>query len=80
MGTLSPIRNEQFESINNKVKQLADAGDPVVSVDTKKKENIGQFKNNGQEYRKKKDPHKVLSKDAKSAFATMCSFSILCSP
>ena len=54
VGTPNPNRNEQFEYINNKVKQFTDAGDPVISVDTKKKENIGKFKNNGQEYRRKK--------------------------
>ena len=56
-------RNEQFEYINKKVKEFTDAGDPVISVDTKKKENVGNFKNNGQEYRKKKDPRKVLDHD-----------------
>ena len=63
VGTPNPNRNEQFEYINNKVKEFTDAGDPVISVDTKKKENIGKFKNNGQEYRKKKDPRKVLDHD-----------------
>ena len=63
VGTPNPNRNEQFEYINNKVKQFTEAGDPVISVDTKKKENIGKFKNNGQEYRKKKDPRKVLDHD-----------------
>ena len=63
VGTPNPNRNEQFEYINSKVKQFIDAGDPVISVDTKKKENIGKFKNNGQEYRKKKDPRKVLDHD-----------------
>ena len=63
VGTPNPNRNEQFEYINDKVKLFTDAGDPVISVDTKKKENLGQFKNNGQEYRKKKDPRKVLDHD-----------------
>lgn len=63
LGTPNPNRNEQFEYINNKVRQFTEAGDPVISVDTKKKENIGEFKNNGQEYRKKKDPRKVLDHD-----------------
>ena len=63
IGEPSPNRNEQFEYINNKVKEFIDAGDPVLSVDTKKKENVGNFKNNGQEYRKKKDPRKVLDHD-----------------
>ena len=63
VGTPSPNRNEQFAYINNKVKEFIEAGDPVISVDTKKKENIGAFKNNGQEYRKKNDPRKVLDHD-----------------
>lgn len=63
VGTPNPNRNEQFEFINKKVKQFTEAGDPVISVDTKKKENIGKFKNNGQEYRKKGDPRKVLDHD-----------------
>lgn len=63
VGTPNPNRNEQFAYINNKVKQFTEAGDPVISVDTKKKENIGEFKNNGQEYRKKGEPRKVLDHD-----------------
>ena len=63
IGEPNPNRNKQFEYINSKVKEFIDAGDPVISVDTKKKENIGNFKNNGQEYRKKKDPRKVLDHD-----------------
>lgn len=63
VGTPSPNRNEQFEYINDKVKEFTEAGDPVISVDTKKKENIGEFKNNGQEYRKKNNPRKVLDHD-----------------
>ena len=63
VGEPNPNRNEQFEYINNKVKEFTDAGDPVISVDTKKKENVGNFKNNGKEYRKKKDPRKVLDHD-----------------
>ncbi len=63
VGKLNPNRNEQFEFINTKVKEFIDAGDPVISVDTKKKEKTGNFKNSGQEYRKKKDPRKVLDHD-----------------
>ena len=39
------------------------SGQPVISVDTKKKENIGNFKRDGKEYRKNKDPRKVLDHD-----------------
>jgi hypothetical protein len=63
VGESHPDRNSQFEFINNKANEFIDAGDPVISVDTKKKENIGNFKNNGQEYRSSKSPRKVLDHD-----------------
>jgi len=63
VGEPHPDRNAQFEHINKVAGEYLKAGDPVISVDTKKKENIGNFKNNGQEYRKKKDPRKVLDHD-----------------
>jgi transposase len=63
VGEVHPDRNEQFEYINDLVKILVLAGQPVISVDTKKKENIGNFKNNGKEYRKNKDPREVLDHD-----------------
>jgi hypothetical protein len=58
-----PDRNEQFNYINNQAKKYIKEGEPVISVDTKKKELIGNFKNNGAEYRKKKDPRKVNAHD-----------------
>jgi hypothetical protein len=63
VGKPHPDRNAQFELINEKAKSFIDAGEPVISVDTKKKENVGNFKNNGTEYRKNKDPRKVLDHD-----------------
>jgi len=63
IGEPHPDRNAQFEHINKTAKEYLDMGDPVISVDTKKKENIGNFKNNGQEYRPNKDPRKVLDHD-----------------
>jgi len=63
VGEPHPDRNAQFEHINDTAAKYLMAGDPVISVDTKKKENIGNFKNNGQEYRPKKDPRKVLDHD-----------------
>lgn len=48
-GGRHPDRNGQFEHINNKVKEFIDLGEPVISVDAKKKENIGNFKNGGKE-------------------------------
>lgn len=63
IGEPHPDRNGQFEYINAKASEFIDAGDPVISVDTKKKELIGNFKNAGAEYRKEKDPRQVLDHD-----------------
>lgn len=63
IGNPAPDRNEQFEYINAKAQEFIDVGEPVISVDTKKKENIGNFKNSGTEYRKHKDPRIVLDHD-----------------
>jgi transposase len=56
-------RDAQFEYINNKAKEYMAIGNPVISIDAKKKENIGNFKNNGAEYRKKGEADKVLDHD-----------------
>lgn len=58
-GTDHPDRNEQFMYINNKTEKYIANGYPAVSVDTKKKELIGTFKNSGKEYRPLKDPRPV---------------------
>jgi hypothetical protein len=63
IGEPSPNRNAQFEYINATAAAFLLAGDPVISVDTKKKENIGNFINDGNEYRPKKQPRKVLDHD-----------------
>jgi len=63
VGEPHPDRNAQFEHINKTAAEYISLGVPVISVDTKKKENIGNFKNNGQEYRQTKDPRKVLDHD-----------------
>jgi len=63
VGNAHPDRNAQFEYINETSKEYISEGIPVISIDCKKKENLGNFKNNGQEYRKKKDPRKVLDHD-----------------
>ena len=63
VGEPNPNRNAQFEHINATAKQFIAEGEPVISVDTKKKEKVGNFKNGGQEYRTKKDPRKVLDHD-----------------
>ena len=54
-----PDRDEQFENINTQIKKHLTNGDPVISVDTKKKELVGNFKNNGQEWHQKGAPDEV---------------------
>lgn len=63
VGKAHPGRDEMFRFINEKAAEFISEGAPVISTDTKKKELIGNFKNNGQEYRKEKDPRKVLDHD-----------------
>lgn len=63
VGVESPDRDAQFKHINNTAMQYMRAGDPVISIDCKKKENIGNFKNNGAEYRPKKKAVEVLDHD-----------------
>jgi len=55
-GTEHPDRDKQFEHINEKCKLFQGEHQPVISVDTKKKELIGNFRNVGRELRPKKDP------------------------
>ena len=62
-GASHPDRNAQFEHINTKVVAAQSAGQPVISVDTKKKELVGNFKNGGSDYRPKGDPHRVKVHD-----------------
>jgi len=58
-GLSHPDRDEQFNYINEKVKCFQKRGQPVISVDTKKKELIGDFKNAGQEWQPKGKPEEV---------------------
>jgi hypothetical protein len=62
-GASHPDRNAQFEHINNTVKAFQRRGQPVVSVDTKKKELVGEYKNGGREWRPRGDPERVLVHD-----------------
>jgi len=62
-GASHPDRNAQFDYINDQVKSALAAGQPAISVDTKKKELVGDFKNHGREYRPKGDPEKVRVHD-----------------
>lgn len=64
-GESHPDRNAQFEFINQRVKALQSMEQPVISVDTKKKELVGDFKNGGKELRPKGDPEKVRVHDFK---------------
>lgn len=58
-GGNHPDREEQFQHIASQVAQCQAAGDPVISVDTKKKELIGDFTNGGQEWQPKGKPEEV---------------------
>jgi hypothetical protein len=62
-GTSHPDRNGQFEHINATADDFLKRMQPVVSVDTKKKELVGDFKNNGREWQPKATPEKSLVHD-----------------
>jgi len=62
-GTSHPDRNQQFEHLNAAVQLQLSLGEPVISVDTKKKELVGPFKNGGKELRPKGNPELVLVHD-----------------
>ena len=62
-GAAHPDRNAQFEYINAQVTALQRRGQPVVSVDTKKKELVGDFKNGGREWQPQGEPEEVRVHD-----------------
>ncbi len=62
-GNQSPDRNAQFEHINATVKAALLAGQPVISVDTKKKELVGLYKNGGREWHPEGEPENVQVHD-----------------
>jgi len=62
-GTNHPDRDAQFEYINARINAFQAAGQPTISVDTKKKELVGDFKNGGRELRPKGDPEPVRVHD-----------------
>jgi hypothetical protein len=62
-GNQSPDRDAQFQHINDTVAQALSEGRPVISVDTKKKELVGAFKNDGQEWRPTGEPEQVKVHD-----------------
>jgi hypothetical protein len=62
-GGSHPDRNAQFAHINERVEEMIAAGNPAISVDTKKKELVGDFKNSGRELRPKGEPEEVRVHD-----------------
>ncbi|WP_371480409.1 ISAzo13 family transposase [Kitasatospora sp. NBC_00315] len=62
-GTDHPDRDAQFRYINDQVKAHQASGDPVVSVDAKKKEQVGQYHQAGREWQRRGEPVKVRSHD-----------------
>src|SRR6266705_2788757 len=61
-GSSHPDRNAQFEYINRQVREFQKRGQPVVSVDTKKKELLGDFRNAGREWHRRGHPEEVQTK------------------
>jgi hypothetical protein len=57
-GSQHADRDQQFEYINRKAQRYLTQGEPVISVDTKKKELVGDFKNGGREWRVKGEPER----------------------
>ena len=62
-GNQHPDRDAQFRHINERVAAAIAAGQPALSIDSKKKEKVGEFANGGREWRAKGDPLKVLTHD-----------------
>ena len=63
VGEAAPDRDAQFEFIRSQKDEAMQEGAPVISVDTKKKENLGNFKNAGTEYRPSGSPRRVCDHD-----------------
>jgi Rhodopirellula transposase DDE domain len=62
-GKQHPDRNAQFEYIQETVLAFLKKRQPIVSIDTKKKELVGEFKNGGQEWQPQGEPEKVKVHD-----------------
>lgn len=62
-GKQNPDRDAQFRYLNDQVKAHQATGDPVVSVDTKKKELVGDYRNSGQEWHRRGEPVRVSTHD-----------------
>jgi len=64
-GTQHPDRDAQFSYLNDQAMRRLNRGEPVISVDTKKKELIGNYANRGKEWQPKGEPHRVNVHDFK---------------
>ena len=62
-GKRHPDRDAQFRYINDVAKEFLAAGDPVISIDTKKKEQVGLYAQKGTEWRARGDPRRVRDHD-----------------
>jgi transposase len=62
-GDQHPDRNAQFEYVDAQTRKFLEQGLPVISVDTKKKELVGNYSNRGQEWRPQEEPEKTLVHD-----------------
>ena len=75
-GNAGPDRDAQFQYINNKAKEFMNDKNPVISVDAKKKELIGSYKNPGKEYALKGNPVKVNDHDFEGPCGKACPYGI----
>ena len=75
-GTQHADRNAQFEYINRQSKKRIKANNPAISVDTKKKELVGEYKNGGREYRPKGWPEKVDVHDFKGEMGRVSPYGV----
>ncbi len=62
-GNQHKDRNAQFKNIYKKCKEFMNNNQPIISVDTKKKENVGNYKNDGKEWQPQGNPEKVKGHD-----------------
>jgi hypothetical protein len=63
VGDQHPKRDDQFRNINERIDEYQSQNEPVISIDTKAKEKIGNFMGKGGEWRKSGDPRRVLDHD-----------------
>ena len=75
-GSAHDDRDAQFRNINENAKRFMAAGSPVISIDAKKKELVGNYKNNGREYRPKGNPRKVQCHDFQGELGKATPFGI----